>query len=476
MNKARFLRRTAMLLCLLLWMTSTVNTTFGYIVTATESLINTFLPEKSCPGTLTLEKLVEHPYGEDYVIPENVAFDFEIHLGSTYAGKTLSTSAGERLADANGTLTATLRPGTPFSVYDVATGTPVTVNELPTTLEGFSPKGETTQEITIAEDAETLLQFTNTYTPAPMELTDVLVTGIKYRNYTTWERGDTFSYRLESLTGDARTASAGSTWHTLATRTIKYDPTDPEFNTFDFSSAMEHYTVASIGVYYFRMTEILLDQEHHEYDGTVNPFEVHIEDEDMDGHLEIYTVTTAENGEVTVNDGIYLVNVSFYDFPVPQGPADVTANLSINKYVENIGEATVGAEGFNFLLENLTNGQKTTLTSDTLGEASALLTFTADDIGKTYSYRLSEIDQGIEDITYDTTVYTFTVTVSATEENTLALEISHPTLTFEFRNVADRAIVKPGDPPNLFWLITMLLSGTAFVALFVYDRKKRLPL
>lgn len=473
MNKAKFLRRTAMLLCLLLWMTSTVNTTFGYIVTATESLINTFLPEKGGPGTFTLEKLVEHPYGEDYKIPEHIAFDFEINLGAAYAGMTLSTSAGESAADENGILKAAVHPGKPFSVYGLPEGTPVTVTELPTHMEGFTPKGETTRETTIAEDAETLLQFTNVYTPRPLEFTDVLVTGVKYRNYTVWEEGDTFTYRLEHLSGNTRTASAESTWHTLATRTITYDANDPDFNTFDFSSAMEHYTVETIGVYYFRMTEVLLDQEHHEYDGTVNPFEVHIEDIDMDGHLEIYTVTTAENGEVIVNDGIYLVNVSFYDSPVPQGPADTALELLINKTVENLGEASVDEAGFTFLLENLTTGEKITLTTDTWGEASASLTFTAADIGKTFSYRLSEIDQGAEDITYDTTVYTFTVSVGETEENTLSLDVSADHLTFAFHNVADRAPVKPGDSLNVLWPITMLLSGTAFVALLLYDRKKR---
>lgn len=326
MNKRNLLRRLAMLLCLLLWMTSTVNTTFGYIVTATESLINTFVPEKAGEGTFTLEKLVEHPYGEDFVIPESISFTFEISLGASYANTTLSTSAGEITADQDGTLAAVVKPGKTFSVFDLAVGTPVTVTELPTEHKGFAPKdGISTCETVVAEDTETLLQFTNVYTPEP------------------------------------------------------------------------------------------------------------------------------------------------------QAPEDVTTQLSILKTVESLGEVEVAPAGFDFLLENLTTGESITLTSDSEGWASQILTFTAADLGNTYSYRLTEVNQGASDITYDTAVYTFTVTVEQGEGNTLTL-VPSAELSFSFHNIADRNNIDPGDSSNLFWLITMLLSGTAFVVLFISDRKKRLPL
>ena len=53
---------------------------------------------------MVLSKTVAHPFGAEYVIPENVEFGFEVDFGAHYADFTLSTTEGEMTCDENGVL------------------------------------------------------------------------------------------------------------------------------------------------------------------------------------------------------------------------------------------------------------------------------------------------------------------------------------------------------------------------------------
>ena len=83
----------AVSLALLICVTSGV--TLGYIVTKTPSVINIFKPVLY--EDLVIQKVVEHPFGSSYKIPEDLEFDFKINLGSSYAENTVvKTTQGEK--------------------------------------------------------------------------------------------------------------------------------------------------------------------------------------------------------------------------------------------------------------------------------------------------------------------------------------------------------------------------------------------
>ena len=100
-------RRIAMLLSLVMLITSTIGTTYCYIVTKTDPITNVFVPDTVGVSGLAISKTVEHPLGDDYAIPDNIHFDFNVELGAYYAGAKLNTTAGEMTADASGTLSVT---------------------------------------------------------------------------------------------------------------------------------------------------------------------------------------------------------------------------------------------------------------------------------------------------------------------------------------------------------------------------------
>ena len=74
MKTGKFIRKLALILSFVMLLTSTVNTTYGYMFDSTKPLVNAFVPEDRPLGGIVLEKIVEHPFGDDYKIPENIAF------------------------------------------------------------------------------------------------------------------------------------------------------------------------------------------------------------------------------------------------------------------------------------------------------------------------------------------------------------------------------------------------------------------
>ena len=130
MLRNKIFRRLALLVSLIILFTSTVNTTFGFIVTKTDSLVNTFVPFDSVIRNLLISKNVEHLFGDEYVIPDNITFDFEVNFGSLYANTTIRTSNGDIITDENGCILITVKPGKSFIAESVKAGTKVTVTEM----------------------------------------------------------------------------------------------------------------------------------------------------------------------------------------------------------------------------------------------------------------------------------------------------------------------------------------------------------
>lgn len=465
-----------MIISLIVLITSTVGTTYGYIVTSTDSLVTVFMPPDVITGAMSVNKIVEHPFGSQYKIPNNISFDFKVELGHYYANSKLTTSAGEMTADASGALAVSIKPGVTFTIEGLDEGTEVKVTELETLLNGFTVKGDKVKTVTVGAGGTVSIDFTNVYTPDNVKPTNVSVSGIKILDGRDWKDGDSFDFILEQLVNDS--------WVELGSKTVSYDALNSDFNKFDFSDIFANVTFSTVGDYQFRMTEVIGALENVDYDKTVKVFTVKVTDVDMDGKLEVNTVLGTENTTVTEENGEYSVLATFNNTfvpPVIPDPDPITVHISVNKTVTNLGTIKLGPSGFEFVLENDGTKEKLAAVSDKDGKASFDLTFTHLDIG-THSFKLSETNQGLANMTYDGDIHEITVEIVRNEDNELVAilnmdGISVNALEAEFQNVykADQQVSPPTDDFNFLYLgLAMIaISATAFVSLLVYDRKRK---
>ena len=465
-----------MLLSIVMLITSTIGTTYCYIATKTDPITNVFVPGTAGVSGLTISKTVEHPLGDSYAIPDNISFDFNVELGSYYAGARLNTTLGEMTANESGTLSVSIKPGVTFGIEGLEEGTVVKVTEKMTELDGFAVKSEATKTVTVGADGTASIAFVNTYTPDAVKSSNVTVSGVKILEGREWQTGDSFTFVLEQKSGE--------NWTKLGEQTVTYDAENADFNKFNFNGVFQALTFDKVGTYTFRMSEIVGNLEDVDYDETLNHFTVLVTDVDMDGKLEINTVSGTENAAVTKTDGGYAVAVTFNNTfipPVVVDPDPITVQIGVDKIVNNTGEAAHGKGGFQFVLKNTVTSEGLGATSADNGKASFSLAFTKADIGKTYTYELSETNQGFAGMTYDADVHEITITVSLNENNELVAALtmdgkSVDTLSATFKNTYDAKIPDApptGDNSNLtLWFILMVVSGSMLVALAVYDRKR----
>ena len=476
MKIGRILRRIAMIISLIVLITSTVGTTYGYIVTSTDSLVTVFMPPDVITGAMSVNKIVEHPFGSQYKIPNNISFDFKVELGHYYANSKLTTSAGEMTADASGALAVSIKPGVTFTIEGLDEGTEVKVTELETLLNGFTVKGDKVKTVTVGAGGTVSIDFTNVYTPEAVKPTGVAVSGIKVLDGREWKEGDSFTFLLEMQDGES--------WTELGEKTVSYDAANDDFDKFDFTDVLGSVTFGAVGTYTFRMSEVIGTLENVDYDKTVKVFTVKVTDVDMDGKLEVNTVSGTENATVTEENGEYTVFVTFNNTfvpPVLPDPNPITVFVSVNKVVTNLGNVKRGPGGFEFVLENTDTKEKAATISDDSGKASFEMTFTSTDVG-THTFKLSETNQGLANMTYDGDIHEITVEIVRNEDNELVAilnmdGVSVNALEAEFQNVykADQQVSPPTDDFSFLYLgLAMIaISATAFVSLLVYDRKRK---
>lgn len=169
-------------------------------------------------------------------------------------------------------------------------------------------------------------------------------------------------------------------------------------------------------------------------------------------------------------------------FAAPQLPAptDKAVSLQVRKSVVSTGGQSIGPEGFRFSLINTATGEELILTTDEAGLATASLTFTAADVGQTYHYRLAEVNDGRENVTYSDAVYHVQIAVGldeATDELTFACALNGvkaDALIAEFENLYRSEAIVPlpptGDSTNP-WVYAALLAASCMGLLALKKRR-----
>ena len=479
MFKACIIRRLALVALFIIFLTSTINTTFCFIIVKTDSIINTFIPFESIINDLLISKTVEHPLGSGYVIPDNIAFDFKVDFGSLYANTTIKTTAGNIVADQNGSILISVKPNDSFTVENIDVGTKISVTEIQKDGSGFTVKDlSPTLEGVVSEDGILKFDYINIYNPTTIDSKNINVFGTKILEGREWEEGDSFSFSLEQKQSD-------DSWSLIGEKNVTYNPEKADFNRFDFSDLMHNVTFDNVGTYHFRLKEIVGDLENIDYDKSVKTFAVKVTDIDMNGQLEICSVTAGPNITVLTENNTYTLDVTFNNTFVPLVPDDIELNITIDKTVVNVGGTTFGADGFKFILENTESGEKTAVISNKNGKALFALAYSANDIGKTYNYKLYEVNEGVAGVMYDSAIYNISVNISLDQDNNLTATAllngeAVDNIVVKFKNIYNGEpidIPPTGDNSNItFWFVLMLTSGITLIVLLVAPKmfsKKR---
>ena len=103
-------------------------------------------------------------------------------------------------------------------------------------------------------------------------------------------------------------------------------------------------------------------------------------------------------------------------FAPPQGLNEQTAvEIDVVKTVINTGDTTLTPEGFRFTMEDVLTGEKTTVTSDEAGKAKFTLNYRGADTGRSYSFRIYEENDGMQDVIYSTVSYRVQIDLAMVE-------------------------------------------------------------
>lgn len=411
----------AVSLALLICVTSGV--TLGYIVTKTPSVINIFKPVLY--EDLVIQKVVEHPFGNSYKIPEYLEFDFKINLGSSYAENTIvKTTQGEKKVDSDHCITLTVKPGESEKIENLLIGTQVTVEET-SKRAGFTVQGEVLRTHTI-ERGENKVNYINKYEPAQVAPVNLTVSGTKELKNREWKEGDSFTFELEYQVSDGE-------WKNIDETVVTYELiasgdsenpeyiVKPDFEKFDFNEAIRKFAFEKAGTYAFRVSEKEESIGGVIYDNGITYFDVLVGDADMDGALEIQSVAVDGNPAVQDGQGIFNVDASFVNEYAPEGSAEVL--IQITKQVDDKSGQNKTPAGFEFELYDDEN--KLIETSDVTsaaGEASIKLVYDAADAGKSFVYTLKEKNAGqtIQGMTYSDVVYKLMVLVKDNGDGTIS--------------------------------------------------------
>jgi len=294
------------------------------------------------------------------------------------------------------------------------------------------------------------ITFNNLYKAAA---TDITVSGIKVLKGKELEEGEFTFHLFESNQNFTVSALA--------------QPLRVAKNAADGSITFEAVNISEAGKKYYVVKELNEEKAGVTYDDTVYNVTVEVTD-DTHGHLvaEVISAVGQQRADIVFNNTFT--------------PEAITVPVAVNKVLRKQDPTDMGLAGFRFRLADA-NGEIVAESND-MGKAVFLLEYTADDIGSTFNYTLSEVNTGLENVIYSEDEINISVTIGCTEKGILTAtvaiegEVVEEAIT-QFVNTYD----EPGQPyvPDTglkfntwLWIALCVISGAATVGVAVYGKKK----
>lgn len=390
-----------LLVSLVVLLTVGIGYTTAYLISRTDTLQNTFIGGVDPYGSFTISKSIDHPYGDDYVIPEGLSFSFQVDLGNECASQTYSGYT----ADADGRITLNIPAGGSVTLDEIPAGVHAAITEqnIPA---GFTPTGGATKEVDIEKATNKRADYVNAYSPSKAD-NKVKIVGDKTLGGRDWKDSDKFIFCLEQQVGDE--------WVK-----VKEKYATREDKTFDFTSEFQSIDFEEIGTYKFRVIEDEGSIGGITYDTCVSNFDVVVSDEDMDGSLEIKKITsTSDNTEITEDETTQapIVSVGFVNRYAPEGSQQILFNIT--KIISDTSGQGKNPAGYKFGLYDGNGLIAESATTSASGTVSIKQVFTPEEIGK-YHWTLKEIPGSETGVVYDETVYDIEVNIVDNEDGTIS--------------------------------------------------------
>lgn len=229
-------------------------------------------------------------------------------------------------------------------------------------------------------------------------------------------------------------------------------------------------TFTAPGTYTYTVKEVAPDSYQAEgvtYSNWIYTVEITVEDNGVGG-LVASAPTYQLNGQIVAE--VEFINV--------YTPADVQLDLDILKVMKTLSGEAKSPEGYSFKIADETGKELAVVTSDATGNASYSACYTAADVGKTYTYVVTEINTKVTGVTYSTAKYTVVVAISQNDAGELV-----KTITLDGKAVTDVELTfvntyeeaetpETGDSFNIVLCVGMMVASTVGMATMVYLKKK----
>ena len=379
------------------------------------------------PGTLAISKTVAVPAGFDEAYYNDLDFTFDISI-SDAAGKTFkATVKGEDgtvhgdeswdlVFDAAGHSTHTLKHGETLYVYGLARGTAYTVTE--SAVSGFETSPAMPQEGVVEAGLEAKAEFTNTYSAKGKLSGEGNLAGEKILIGRDWLASDSFTFILQGLDGAPMPeGSEGDISRVVVTRPegaasgtpvafnfgdIAYER--PGTYVYQVFEPAEEATTLGVSTSLALYTVIVTVEDNH--DGTLaTSSEITRVHDDLGA--DVAADAAATNAARFTNT---------FDATSQEWAPIATKTLH-----DASGALSLQPDMFEFSLTPMSGAPMPADATELVGRNNAHgvvvfegITFTSEDVGKTYQYKISEKVPADPrpGMTYDTTVWIATVTVT----------------------------------------------------------------
>lgn len=379
------------------------------------------------PGTLAISKTVAVPAGFDEGYYNDLNFTFNISIPDA-AGKTFKATVkgGDGTAhgdaswdltlDAHGNATHTLKHGETLYVYGLPRGTAYTVTE--EAANGFVTSPTVPQEGTIEAGLEAKAEFRNTYSAKGTLSGRENLAGEKILDGRDWLANDSFTFILQGLDGAPMPEGAEGNISRIVVTSPEGTPsgTPVAFNFGDIA-------YNAPGTYTYQIYEPAEEAATPGVSTSLALYTVTVTAEDNhDGTLAASARITCDRDDLgaEVAADAAATNVARFTNTF-DATSQEWAPIATKTLHDASGALSLQPDMFEFSLTPMPGAPMPDGANELAGHNNAHgvvvfegITFTSEDVGKTYRYKISEKVPADPrpGMTYDTTVWIATVTVT----------------------------------------------------------------